>query len=567
MKIKFNYKPWLTALCLASATLLAVAVTPSYAGVADNGLFELDGDPQDNPAIAGDDWATPPQSGINNALIFTGIIPDPYPQSIFDGGKKDIQDVTQWSWGNGAVPDKDNITNAYAAAYKDATDPNNPQLMLYFGADRYANTGDAFMGFWFFQQKVAADSTTGKFTGAHTNGDTLVLVNYPQASGAVPYIAVITWDTTCAKATSNTPTPGQCAATNLRLKSESNGTSPALCDATANQDACAVSNLVDVDSPWAYMPKAGTANKFPYESFFEGGINLSKLAGNTCFSSYMAETRSSSSFTASLKDFVLGSFETCGVAIVKTCTNSELTADNLSIKDTFSGSVKNNGFGTIYDVKVRDNNGTPDDATDDFDIVLAGGVTSIAQGATVAFESPLTFISSMNPATNGVTVTAAATPGGAATITASTTAECKPLALSPVISVSKNCATAVESDGTKLNVKVNYTGTVCNKALSGTDGPITLSNVTVVDNTGDIPVITGTTTPLQGQTLTTGSCLDFTGSYYPATAGSTDPKDISFADTVTASGRALRSEFGSASATATATCRLCPTCPTCPTTP
>lgn len=84
MKIKFNYKPWLTALCLAGATLLATAITPAYAGVADNGLFELDGNPQDpDKATAPDDWETPPQKGIHNALIFTGIIPDPYPQKYF----------------------------------------------------------------------------------------------------------------------------------------------------------------------------------------------------------------------------------------------------------------------------------------------------------------------------------------------------------------------------------------------------------------------------------------------------------------------------------------------------
>nr|WP_321271119.1 hypothetical protein [uncultured Tolumonas sp.] len=576
MKNKFNYKHLLTALCFVGTTLIA-AIPPAYAGVANNGLFEVDGDPQDAiSATAPDDWETPPKEGIHNVLKFTGIISDPYPQSIFDGGKKDIQDVTQWSWGNGAVPDKDNITNAYAAAYKDETDPTNPQLMIYFGADRYANTGDAFMGFWFFQQQVAANSTTGKFSGAHTNGDTLVLVNYPQAAGAVPYIAVINWDTTCTKAASNTPTPGQCAAANLRLKSESNGSTPALCDSTANQDACAITNLGEVNSPWPYVPKAGTTNKFPYESFFEGGINLSKLAGNTCFSSYMAETRSSSSFTASLKDFALGSFETCGVKIVKTCTNSELSADNSAIKYTFGGSVTNNGFGTIYDVKVRDNNGTPIDSSDDFDIVLAGGVTMISQGETVAFESPLTFTSTENGALNGVAVTAAATPGGTASITANTTAQCEKLALSPVISVSKNCSTAVVSDGTKLNVKVNYTGTVCNKApSSGVDGPITLNNVAVVDNSGTpadptddtIPVIKDTTTPLKGQTLTAGSCLDFTGSYYPATAGSIEPKNISFSDKVTASGQSIRSEFGSAQDTATATCPLCPTCPDCPTTP
>ena len=41
--------------------------------------------------------------------------------------------------------------------------------------------------------------------------------------------------------------------------------------------------------------------------FFEGGVNLSELGlGNECFSSVASETRSSTSTTAVLKDFVLG---------------------------------------------------------------------------------------------------------------------------------------------------------------------------------------------------------------------------------------------------------------------
>ncbi len=221
MKINFNYKPWLTALCLAGAMLIPSA----YAGVASNGLFELDANPQDLDKTAPpDDWDTPPDAG--GAIIFSQIIADPAPKSIFDGGKKDIQDVTSWSWKDGSVPDKDNLTNAYAAAYNDSGD-----LVLYFGADRFANTGDAFMGFWFFKQKVQA-MPDGSFSGHHVAGDTLVLVDYPQGANAVPYIAVVVWDTTCTKADSNDPSPNQCAAANLRLKSESSG---AVCSSGLNQ--------------------------------------------------------------------------------------------------------------------------------------------------------------------------------------------------------------------------------------------------------------------------------------------------------------------------------------------
>ncbi len=567
MKIKFNYKPWLTALCLAGAMLMPSA----YAGVNNIGLFELDGNPQDDTTtpIPGDDWDTPPAKGVNNAVYFTGIIPDPYPQSIFDGGKKDIQDISSWSYKDGAVPDKDNLTNAYAAAYMGDHDsnPNTPShLMLYFGADRFANVGDAFMGFWFFQEEVkAADG--GKFTGKHTPGDTLVLVDYPQGANEVPYIAVVQWDTTCTKAASNDPSPTECAAANLRLIRESNGATPALCDST-DQDACAITNLGEIDSPWAYEPKDGTVNKFPYESFFEGGIDLTELVGNKCFSSFMAETRSSSSFTASLKDFVLGSFENCSIKIVKTCKDSVLTSDQLAIENTFEGYVENTGIGTLYDVTVMDDKGTPNNGDDDFSVALVK--TTITAGEKVSFNAPVVLTSTDNPMTNKVYVTAAATSGGTATVKADTSATCLPLALSPVISVSKTCSTAVVSDeGTpaKLNIKVEYSGKVCNSSSTsgGTDGPINMKLVSVTDdylNTpadpsdDDIPVIAGTNTELKGQTLDAGKCLDFTGSYYPASSSSTDPAIISFSDTVTASGTAVLGGK-TTSSTKTANCELC----------
>ncbi|WP_321406579.1 hypothetical protein [Tolumonas auensis] len=559
MKTKFNYKALFTALCLAGATLMTAAITPAYAGtgVADNGLFELDGNPQDpGGAALPDDWATPPTKDVNNALIFTGIIKDPAPQSIFDGGKKDIQDIAQWSWKDGSVPDKDNLTNAYAAAYG-----YNDDLILYFGADRFANVGDAFMGFWFFQKKVEA-LPDGTFKGEHTIGDTLVLVDYPQGSNAVPYIAVVTWDPTCARADSNDPTPGDCAAANLRLKTESSGLTGAICGTTANMDACAITNHGNIDAPWAYIPKSGTDNVFPYESFFEGGINLSELIGNTaCFSSFMAETRSSSSFTASLKDFVLGSFETCGISITKTCPSSGINATEDAFTYNFNGVVTNTGFGTLYDVEIMDDAGTTD-PTDDFKVPLAGGVTTVTKGSPVTYSG--SFDSLLNPPTNGVTVIAASYLGGPQTITATADTHlpedmCPGVNRDPRIDVTKACSTRVLSENNNLVIKVEYSGQVCN-GTGGSSGlaPISLNNVVVQDNAGTAD-ISDDPAPILIGSLAAGACSPYSGSYYPASANSQIPAEISFSDTVTATGVAALG-FGTPEDSATATCRLCPTC-------
>lgn len=312
---------------LALGCLFLLSPMTAYS-VDELGLFELDANAVEE-GVAGDDWETlcdsvavpggPCQSPPGGSqFAFTGIVPDPAPASIFDGGKKDIQDVSEWSHKDGAVPDKSDITNAYAAAYLSTL--NVPpvhsigDLILYFGADRVINNGDTFMGFWFFKDLVRAEPD-GTFSGQHMPGDTLVLVNFPQATNAVPLIQVVEWDPTCPKADNNSPQPGDCAAKNLRLRFGASGAG-AICDAANPQEACALTNDVTEDAPWPYESKDGFINQFPFETFFEGGINISEvIGGEACFASFMAETRSSSSFTASLKDFVIADFPVCGTEL------------------------------------------------------------------------------------------------------------------------------------------------------------------------------------------------------------------------------------------------------------
>ncbi len=45
------------------------------------------------------------------------------------------------------MPDKDEILDAFVAKYDDGN--------LYFGADRFANNGDAQIGFWFFHDEIS----------------------------------------------------------------------------------------------------------------------------------------------------------------------------------------------------------------------------------------------------------------------------------------------------------------------------------------------------------------------------------------------------------------------------
>src|SRR5258705_485160 len=296
------------ALSLVAAISLTVAVVvPAYA-VHDVGLFQLDRNAQTSvqSAIpATDDWdkvcpiTTPPGAascigGISaqattfdtdgvNASTFTG------------GGSKDDLDTTNWNWKDGSVPPKDDLAHAYAVRYSNG--------FLYFGADRTANNGDSQLGFWFFRSSIGplAGGTFGP--GAHQNGDILVLSDFTNG-GAVVTIRVFAWHS-----------PGGAINGTLDLLAGTTAT-PADCVGTplgTGDHFCATVNTVVTPSPWSFTDKGGVATgNFAPGEFYEGGIDLTFLGlQDECFSSFLAETRSSQSVDATLKDFVGGAFAVC----------------------------------------------------------------------------------------------------------------------------------------------------------------------------------------------------------------------------------------------------------------
>jgi len=531
---------------------LALAA-PAFA-VDQLGLFELEGNALDDGVVVGDDWDTL-YNGGGSAETFTGVNPDPAPASIFTGGRKDIQEISDWGHKDGSVPDKDDITDAYAAAYT-----YNGDLIVYFGADRLSNVGDAFLGFWFFKNLISTNPD-GSFTGDHENGDTLILADWPQASNAVPEIAVLVWDDGCSKAANNNPQPGQCAAQNLRLIYGGTGAG-AVCNPSVDpQPACAVANdeLGPYDptpSPWPYTSKDGFVNEFPYETFFEGGANLTDLlGGDACFASFMAETRSSSSFTASLKDFRLDSFPVCAISVTKACNNPVLNAAQTMITYDISGTVTNDGFGTVYNIGVSDS-----PAFDSGSLQWSGDPSSLAGGASIDYSATITVPLAQNGPMDMVTATAnTQSDNGGTALTDTQTATCPALTVTPAASVSKSCSSIVTLLGdpaTNVIAKVNYSGQVCNT------GDSALSNVSVKE------------TPLAGipteathnlGSLAVGQCKPYSGSYTPNAlfdvgmtpyAGN-DPTAVWFHDSVEVSATDI---FGGAltpKPTASAHCPLC----------
>lgn len=329
------------ALTVGCASILGLAFfqgMPAANAVHDTSVFELDGNAT---RTVSDDWnevcfqktGSAATCGTNvgtNGASAVGWVSEPVlNSSIFTGGgSKDPQNLSNWLWKDeaGGLPDKDNLLHAYAARYSVAGDD-----VIYFGSDRYDNSGDAQTGFWFFQDAVATSGPKGSafgFTGLHMNGDVLVVSDFSNG-GATSTISVYTWDSGCAKAAAK-PKAGDCGDVNLRLQETSNAANCA--SAGANDSFCGLVNPTNgTASPWSFKDKSGNTS-FAQGEFYEGGINLSDIGlGDRCFSAFSSETRSSTSTTATLKDFVMGGFGNCGSSLTTQARNAADSADLTSV--------------------------------------------------------------------------------------------------------------------------------------------------------------------------------------------------------------------------------------------
>lgn len=249
--------------------------------------------------------ANPCSALLSGAIKACDWLDDPKGLSTLTQGSSDNSDLTGWTWTNSSVPDADEILHAYAAKAQGAT--AGAHQFLYFGADRFAVNGAKDMGFWFFKNPVNADPATGKFVddegnpAVHAVGDILLLGTFTQG-GAVTTIRVFKW-----------------VGANGSDGSLDFGGAFGDCVPGGSSDGCNTVNNTTIPSPWAYVGKAAVAPNVIYGGgMMEGGIDLSALNLEGCFSSFMAETRSSPSLTAALKDFALGNFEACGATVVTT---------------------------------------------------------------------------------------------------------------------------------------------------------------------------------------------------------------------------------------------------------
>lgn len=560
---RLNARRFWLPLGVLAAAWVAIPMTVVLAGIIADSLFvdnpavfELDGNLAAGDTFSGGvtgtrDWANstltasglgpdvitqtaPEPGGVPAPATFPYLITDPFGTTIYTtGGSKDILDVGNWRYTSGSVPDKDEISHAFAAAYSVSTGGEGggtPHTWIYFGADRFANNGDSNIGFWFFQNAISLGGPPNAtkatpFTGVacpagatnclpgelHRNGDVLIVSAFTQG-GAIGSIIVFEWQN------------GGLVQTLSVNAAQCTPNSP------SHSPVCAIINTSEVPAPpdWQYVPKAGTPNSYPTGSFFEGGIDVTALFGGgqaPCFASFLAETRSSQTANAQLKDFVLGAFPECAVSVSKTCAPPPALLGNPTrVHYNFTGNVTNDGGGPLFNLTVADTfpAGATNTVLNQPSTPADGLPAGASAGYSGSFEVPTNAV-----VTNNVTASAAASSGGSNTVTndhngnpAAAAAQfgvqgttCS-VTTNPALTLTKSCAVSLVPGSAGVVLADDTAIQVCNNSpdnatvISG----ITLTNNVVMNGPGsgtDFNVVSSLT-------LQPGECQTYTPRYVPA---------------------------------------------------
>ena len=181
---------------LEDRTLLSLLSTFELDGNAQTGVLGTSGSTttsHDWDQVYADVQNKTNTSGSIGTPVFVHDPVNTTSDNIFTGGSsKDIHGVSQWQWKNGKPQNKDDIADAFAAAYTDTgPGPTTGDTILYTGLDRYSNNGNATVGFWFFQNPVSVNAN-GTFSGTHTPGDLLLVIDF-STGGGTPTVNTYEW--------------------------------------------------------------------------------------------------------------------------------------------------------------------------------------------------------------------------------------------------------------------------------------------------------------------------------------------------------------------------------------
>jgi uncharacterized repeat protein (TIGR01451 family) len=269
------------------------------------------------------------------------------------GGSKDKYGIQDGPWKyktvNDQVPDKNDIVNAFAAAYDDPTNGT----IFYFGLDTFSVNGAANAGFWFFRNPVGLNPPDargiGTFSGEHKDGDVFVAVSYTEG-GRVGNIDVYEWQGDDATGSLVLLFEGQdCASDTLPDPHNVCGViNKLLPDYTFGEDP-----IFDyANTLVANNPLGPTSYQYESAAFVEFGLNVEAVLGGPigCFTTFLAETRSSPGPDSQLKDFAFGAFPICGIAVDKDGDTDSKVGDPVDYTIT----VTNTGKATLYKQLIED---------------------------------------------------------------------------------------------------------------------------------------------------------------------------------------------------------------------
>ena len=232
--------------------------------------------------------------------------------STFATGSKDTLDIPDWQCNrDNNVNNKIDIVNAYAAQFI----ADDGDQILYFGLEKNVDNGSNNVAFWFVQNPASCSSTGGAvdFEGAHADGDVLVVSAFTNGGG-VSNIDAYRWDGTD-DCIDNPDNPATCDGAPIGSGGD--------CKANSGGDEiCATTNSGPIEendaitTAWLTANGTSVGHTVVPPDFFEGGINLTEAFEGisevpSCFSTFLADTRSSPSLTATLFDFAAGQLGGC----------------------------------------------------------------------------------------------------------------------------------------------------------------------------------------------------------------------------------------------------------------
>jgi hypothetical protein len=334
----------------ASAMVLGALVVPNLADASHASVFELDGDMVNSPAAAPFDWTTffnaaggrltLPADFVDSGFDADHTFPDP---STFTGGSKDILDVSGWSCSNSNnLGGKFDIINAYSTIYEVPTTANGytaGDQLLFFGIERAATEGDGAMGFWFLHDGTVDCEKTGggkapAFTGTHQDGDIFVAAGFSNG-GTEATVTAYEW----------------VGGADGSLNVDEPFVTGQLCNPNSSHDACGIVNTAEIATnagkPWPSQDKNG--GSLDVNAFYEGFVRVPVAESTGCFSTFVANTRSSTSPTATIMDFSRGSFPTCqpSTSLSATPTTTEPEIAVVGDQVTYSFTELNDGNVTL----------------------------------------------------------------------------------------------------------------------------------------------------------------------------------------------------------------------------